>query len=551
MNFRLTKHALVVAVVATVLLPTVTSASRMTRAATTTTVTTSSNPSEVHASLTLTATVVSSTMPTGTVKFYGSSTLLGSATLNSAGTAQLTTTSAPVWTTFVRASYGGDLTHLAGNSSTPQVITPHATTTTLSTTFSPAKAQLEITMTAAVSAAPSIDGQPHGTIVLVDSSTTPPTTIGTRSLTANGSVTFPKLILASGTHSITAVYQGQSLFATSSSAALSQQFLPYTYVGAKPFAYIAGAVTDTTNVTKLAGMLVGSPAVGLSWQFYWANLEPAAGTFDWQPVDNAIAASAALHLPVMLRVIAGLNSPAWVLSSVPTVSIPNKYFLNPAPYADPTIVPVGWSSAYLSDWTTFITAFGARYDGNPNVYSIGGSGAGHIADMYLPADMAAWNAAGFTDSVLLGAWEQVISAYAQAFTRTPVNLGVVEPFICSAVSAGFINPTCAAGYQSNVLQPLANWLPSIPAGRIWVQNNGLKQNYISNIFTQRSIERTAAEYTTVGYQMGYMPSTPTLTDLHDSFTVARQDQASYVEVYTKDLLNPAYAAEFPYLVNGT
>jgi hypothetical protein len=41
------------------------------------------------------------------------------------------------------------------------------------------------------------------------------------------------------------------------------------------------------------------------------------------------------------------------------------------------------------------------------------------------------------------------------------------------------------------------------------------------------------------------------TDLHDSFTAARQDQVSYVEVYTADLLNSAYATHFRYLEYGT
>ena len=77
-------------------------------------------------------------------------------------------------------------------------------------------------------------------------------------------------------------------------------------------------------------------------------------------MDNAIAAAAAVHMPSLLRVISGPDSPGWVLSSVPTVAIPNKYFPNPSIYANPTTLPVGWSAAYLADWETFLQAFGAR-----------------------------------------------------------------------------------------------------------------------------------------------------------------------------------------------
>jgi hypothetical protein len=317
--------------------------------------------------------------------------------------------------------------------------------------------------------------------------------------------------------------------------------------GVLPFAYQT-TVTPTMNVTQRAQQYASHPIGGISWGFRWSDLERSPNTFDWSEVDDAIAAAASVHLPSLLRVISGPDSPSWVLTSVPTVQIPNKYFPNPAFYSNPTTLPVLWNAAYLADWKTFLTAFGHRYNGNSHVYVVAMTGPSLWGDMYLPPDVTVWNGAGYSDSALESAWQQVIGAYATAFSHTPVALGIAEPLICSAVSPGFVNPTCSAGYQSNVLTPVFNWVHNSFAHHVWLQQNNLKGSDLGKEFHLRRMIEEAANWTTVGYQMGGDASGA--ADLHNAFEAALQDHASYVEVYLGDIENPAYVSDFRYLRGG-
>ncbi|MGO9270372.1 MAG: protease pro-enzyme activation domain-containing protein [Terriglobia bacterium] len=86
-------------------------------------------------SVTLTATV-SASSPTGQVNFFnnGSATAFGTGTLNSSGVATLSTTSLPVGTDDVTATYVGDVYNQPSTTATPAVVTVAAPTLTWTTT---------------------------------------------------------------------------------------------------------------------------------------------------------------------------------------------------------------------------------------------------------------------------------------------------------------------------------------------------------------------------------------------------------------------------------
>jgi hypothetical protein len=90
------------------------------------------------------------------------------------------------------------------------------TTTTLASSLDPSTYGRTVTFTAAVGSA---SGTPTGTVIFSDTSTV--TTIGSGTL-VGGSASISVSSLASGTHSITAAYQGSTSFSGSTSAALSQ-----------------------------------------------------------------------------------------------------------------------------------------------------------------------------------------------------------------------------------------------------------------------------------------------------------------------------------------
>jgi uncharacterized protein (TIGR03437 family) len=175
----------------------------------------SANPSAIGEPVTFTAFVSGSYgTPTGTVTFHDGSTPLGSTTLVS-GIASLTTSSLAFGSHFITANYGGDGTFV---SSAPAVVLQavgvSATTTTLISSANPSAAGQLVTFTAVVSGS---GGTPTGTVIFKDGTTT----LGAPSL-VSGTATFTTSSLALGSHSITANYGGDSNFASSASAALTQ-----------------------------------------------------------------------------------------------------------------------------------------------------------------------------------------------------------------------------------------------------------------------------------------------------------------------------------------
>jgi hypothetical protein len=84
--------------------------------ATSVTLSASPNPAALNEQVVLTATVFGSPVPTGTITFSSSGTVLGANTLNSSGVATLTTTALPLGTDNLIASYGGNVAYSSSTS---------------------------------------------------------------------------------------------------------------------------------------------------------------------------------------------------------------------------------------------------------------------------------------------------------------------------------------------------------------------------------------------------------------------------------------------------
>ena len=187
------------------------------KASTTASITSSVNPSIFGQPVTFSTTVSSSSggIPTGVVSFKNASGgIIASATL-SGGAASVSTSGLNVGTQSIFVTYAGDATHLTSTSADiSQVITPAATTTTLSSSPDPSTAGQSVTLTATVTS--STGPAPGGSVTFKS---------GTRSLGAatlvGGVATISTTALAVGSDVITATYPGTANF-TGSSAALTQ-----------------------------------------------------------------------------------------------------------------------------------------------------------------------------------------------------------------------------------------------------------------------------------------------------------------------------------------
>jgi len=98
---------------------------KVNKAPTQTSISSSSNPSASGQSVTFTATVTSvAGVPGGTVTFKSGATVLGTGTLNGSGVATVTTSTLPVGSDPVTASYGGNPDFLSSAASLTQVVNP-------------------------------------------------------------------------------------------------------------------------------------------------------------------------------------------------------------------------------------------------------------------------------------------------------------------------------------------------------------------------------------------------------------------------------------------
>ncbi len=170
------------------------------------------------------------TGPTGTVSFLVDGASIGTAALDSTGTAVFTTTLS-AGNHVVSAAYSGDAIYAAGTSASLNTSTgTTATKTTLTGPTSPVAVGQSVTFTIAVAPATQVNNmQPSGTVQLLDAGTV----IGSGVL-SGGSVTISKSFSSNGVQTLTAFYPGDANYAASTSS---------------PLAVSVGLVSTTTAVS--------------------------------------------------------------------------------------------------------------------------------------------------------------------------------------------------------------------------------------------------------------------------------------------------------------
>jgi hypothetical protein len=155
--------------------------------------------------------------------------------------------------------------------------------------------------------------------------------------------------------------------------------------------------------------LLGNPAVsGLviyeNWSTLNPNSPPAANAYDWSYPDDAFTQASAwdsqnpAQAPktIQLVVSPGFQTPAWVLSQIPSCDPLFDEETPPSGCGKATFsgfvegggireLPMPWNSVYKSFWQTFLTALAARYGSNPAFVSIAVAGpTASSEEMILP-----------------------------------------------------------------------------------------------------------------------------------------------------------------------
>jgi hypothetical protein len=288
-----------------------------------------------------------------------------------------------------------------------------------------------------------------------------------------------------------------------------------------------------TPSTRVDTVLSNPYVAGISARFSWAAIEPHPGEYRWAAIDHTISLARQAGKKAMIRVIAGIYTPAWVDRRVATITFSDRYLYNASNYPSTVTMPIPWKRAYLRRWKRFLGAFGGRYNGNPTIYSVQMAGAGFIGEMTLPTDIDKWLSKGYTDDRYIWAWDRIIASYGRQFPNTHTNLDIDEPF------GSLLN--------TRVVKPVVSFATSFGRHN-YIQNNGLRASMLGTIGPYRRAIRSASGTTRVGYQM--IGPAPTATSLQQAFQVAIQDNSSYVEVYASDVIDLANATALRYLASG-
>ena len=213
--------------------------------------------------------------------------------------------------------------------------------------------------------------------------------------------------------------------------------------------------------------------------YYWSQIEPAKGTYDWSIITDAMAPWVANGKKVILRLAtAGQQSwdPPYSVSGTPSW----VYGDGAASVTDGgETVPVYWDAHYSADLSTFLAAYAAEFDGNPHVALIEagvGMGGETMPQTNLSAvGLTAWENAGYTASTWLATVETISSVYRADFTRTPVYALLTSSFLGGdpteyrALAAWYTDSVPAWGLQNDALSATS----TLPDPAAWANASGL------------------------------------------------------------------------------
>jgi hypothetical protein len=234
-------------------------AQAVSQAATSTTLTSDTAAAVYGQAITFTARVgavgPATGVPTGTVTFLDSTTVLAVVALDATGSASFNTT-LPLGGHSITVAYGSDGNFLASTSDAlSQSVGQAATTAVVQSSASPSAPTQPVTFTATVRAVAPGAGTPTGTVVFLDGTTE----LGRAALDGNGVATFTYGGLDVGSHDITASYLGDANFSGITSPAVIQVVsasltaTTTVAVSSSPAAVYGQAVTFTATVMPRSG----------------------------------------------------------------------------------------------------------------------------------------------------------------------------------------------------------------------------------------------------------------------------------------------------------
>jgi hypothetical protein len=225
------------------------------------------NPSTAGQNVTLTTTIsTASGTPTGTVDFFDGVTNIGSGAV-SGNVSTFSISSLSAGSHNITATYNGDGNYVASTSSVvTQVVNKLSTTTNVTSSLNPSISGQSVIFTATIS---TTTGTPTGSVDFFDGGTN----IGSGTLSGS-TATLSTSALAVGSHNITATYNGNTNYTSSTSSVLIQvvnvassqklledfNYTTGTLLTANGYSAFSGAGTNAITVTSPGLSYAGSPS---------------------------------------------------------------------------------------------------------------------------------------------------------------------------------------------------------------------------------------------------------------------------------------------------
>jgi hypothetical protein len=306
-----------------------------------------------------------------------------------------------------------------------------------------------------------------------------------------------------------------------------------------------GVFAITGHDQPFTAATFSNPAVdGIVIRTFWSDVEPSQGQYNWSFIDSQVQAASAAGKKVILIVLAGAFCPQWALQGVQTATFSAKYgFIQ----GQPLVLPMPWDSTYLNRWFQFVAVLGQRYDPNPAVVMVPATGPNSVsAEMSLPDGtdaVAQWQQLGYTPQKFESAWQQTITAYAQAFPTSQVGVTLYP---------GLPIPNASASDQTRT--DITSFAVNTYGGKITVQTSGLSARKQQDPRLGYQLVAQYSSRTTVGFEMGtsatdkpsQMGGSNAESALKGSIDFGLQAGARFLEIYEKDIDNPALLSILQY-----
>jgi hypothetical protein len=267
---------------------------------------------------------------------------------------------------------------------------------------------------------------------------------------------------------------------------------------------------------------------GVSIRGSWLQIEPEEGKFNWF-FDKEIARAKKENIPVILRVhthMYGRGVPGWVY----TAGAKRLEFTAEGKAAS---APIPWDATHLAKWKALIRAFGKKYADDDSVVLVQMAGLDLSGgEMHLVMGSRelekGWVRLGYTKEKLIGAWTEVIDAYAEAFPHHYLGLNVSIPV-----------------YQDGVVEAVLEHAKKRLGRRLCVQHNALAGKTVEDGYPHRWVLDCKGK-TIIGFQE-LCPLTPCgkFNDegrrfggsMETALDIALRADMHYLEAYPDDFQN--------------